>query len=141
MIFEGASCGLCKYNAANLTSCSKPFFLDYSFLQTVENNKLMHSVKDARRIEETRVLRGKIGRPEQVKLCNTLDAGLILNCPFTSRNAKRAEDIFGKEVAIVRGREIRDPQRATPRYERRDHLASGMKERNIKVNLSADIFM
>ena len=85
-------------------------------------------------------MHGEIGRLGQVKLYKTLDAGLILNFPFTSKDAKRADDIFGKEVAIIRWREIRDPQRVIPRYERRDHLASGTKERNIKVRLSEDIF-
>ena len=139
MVFEWMSCGLHMCDAVTLTNCSKPTFLDYCFLQIVENTKLMCAAKDVRREEETRFLHGKIGRLGQVKFYNTLDAGLILNYPFMSRDTKRADDIFGKEMEISRGREIRDLQRPMPRCERRDHPASAMKERNIKVRLSSNI--
>ena len=44
-----------------------------------------------------------------------LDKGHILNCPFTAKDDEIAHDIFGQDVATIRGRRLRAPQTLIPR--------------------------
>ena len=49
----------------------------------------------------------KVSRPGMQHFREMLDKNLILNCPFTSTDDVIANDIFGQDLAMVRGRKLR----------------------------------
>ncbi len=93
-----------------------------------------------REVEEARAVReaqGMIGHPTDWDFLGMLRANYIFNCPVTETAVKNANQIFGPDLAGVRGRTVRRPPKAV----RTDfvHIPHAIIDRYWLVVLTADI--
>jgi hypothetical protein len=73
-----------------------------SFVNTVTDNKALFVSREIDAADKARELYRKLGRPSQQQLEDILSKNVILNCPVTVDNAKRAMLIYGPDLATVR---------------------------------------
>ena len=74
---------------------------------TVDGQKKKYSDLDVRRATKARKLQDTIGFPSIASYLKMIDNNLILNCPVTRRDVMIAEDIFGTNANIVKGKAVR----------------------------------
>ena len=124
--------------ATNATSSS---IVAYSHLQTVAENKKAFTRRQIESADEARKLYRMMGRPGLNRFLEALKSNHIINCPITVDDAKRAECIYGKDVAFLKGKTTASPAK--------DHLADfqavalppGLLSVHPKVTLCFDIFL
>ena len=104
-------CSLCAFDIKNHKS-NKPQFIDYSLVQTLTAKKSMYSPQQVSRAEGVRLLHVKVNRPGVQHYREMLDNNLILNCPRASNHDIIVDDIFGKDLGVMRGRELRKSQQS-----------------------------
>ena len=97
----------------NLTSLSQ----DYLFLNTVAINKGAYTRREIEGADKARVLYKKIGRPSEQAFVEILQKKLIRNCPVTPDDAKRALQIYGPDIATLKGKTVKKQNRAIPNYQ------------------------
>ena len=88
--------------------------LDSDMVTTVKAKMARYSAKDIARAKGVRALQQSIGRPHLADFLSILDNKLIQNCPYTRADALAAEDIFGPDLGILKGK---TPRRASPQVE------------------------
>jgi hypothetical protein len=93
-----------------------------------------------REVEEARAAReaqGMIGHPTDRDFLGIVRANYILNCPVTESAVKNANQIFGPDLAGVRGRTVRRPPEAV----RTDfvHIPRVILKQHWLVMLTADV--
>ncbi|KAL7564214.1 hypothetical protein ACA910_021639 [Epithemia clementina (nom. ined.)] len=76
---------------------------------TVANARAGYSQTDYQRAVGARRLQVTLGRPNSRYLAHLLDRHLIPNCPYTSADIKAADNIFGTELGILKGKTTRHP--------------------------------
>ena len=81
----------------------------YSFLQTVSGQKQLFTTRQIKAAEQARELSRKLGRPSNSTLEHCLAHGHILNCPVTVEDLRRAEIIFGPDIAFLKGHSTDSP--------------------------------
>ena len=91
-------------------------------------------------MEEARAAReaqGMIGHPTDRDFLGMVRANCIMNCPVNETAVKNANQIFGPDLAGVRGRTVRRPPEAV----RTDfvHVPRVFLERHRQVVLAADV--
>jgi hypothetical protein len=91
---------------------TKKSVANYTLLNTVSNNKAPFVTRDIELADKARELYRKLGRPSQQKFEDILKRNLIINCPITVDDAKRALIIYGPDLATLKGKTTRGP--ATP---------------------------
>ena len=100
--------GLVKYK-----NKSNKLQLDlYSFLQSVSDLKSNFTRSELDLAEKAKSLCKRIGSPPLRKFSKWLNGGLLDNCDVTSKDARRAKVIHGKEVVKLRGKATRPSQTA-----------------------------
>ena len=80
-------------------------------MQTVEGNKVPFTRREIARAEQARDLFVRMARPAIKDFEKMVREGRILNCPVTVADIRRAEEIFGAEIGVVRGRTVRESPR------------------------------
>ncbi|KAL7578765.1 hypothetical protein ACA910_015995 [Epithemia clementina (nom. ined.)] len=110
-----------------------------ALVTTVANARSGYSQADYERAVGARQLQVTLGRPNSRYLASLLDRQLIPNCPYTSSNIRAADDIFGPELGILKGKTTRQaPERVedtptpSPRY-------TSVRDRYRELTLSMDI--
>ena len=107
-------------------------------ITTVDGQKKKYSDLDVRRATAARKLQDTIGYPSVHEFIKMVDNNLISNCAVTRRDIKIAEDIFGMNVNVFKGKAVREQ----PGHTREDisdvprHILKTYGE----VTLSIDIF-
>jgi Reverse transcriptase (RNA-dependent DNA polymerase) len=81
-----------------------PIVLGHSYLQTVANNKANFTARQIADADAARHLYRLLGRPGPSRFMSAIRNNHILNCPITIDDAVRAESIYGKDVAFVKGK-------------------------------------
>jgi hypothetical protein len=106
MKFTEYSTGLYFHDARapKVATSTSESVIAYSFLNTVEHNKKQFTPKEIEGADAARALYSLIGRPAQEYFEEILIKNLILNCPVTVADAKRALYIYGPDVAALKGK-------------------------------------
>ena len=87
---------------------------NYTFLNTVNNNKKNFTCHEIQGADNARELMRKIGRRSQATFKTVLSQNQIINCPVTVADAKRAAFIHGPDLASVKGKRVRKPPKHVP---------------------------
>jgi hypothetical protein len=90
---------------------------NYLFLNTVAGNKDTYTWRKIEGADAARALYKKIGRPSQNEYAAILQNDLILNCPVTPDNAKRALIIYGSDVVTLQGKTVKKQNNRIPGYQ------------------------
>jgi hypothetical protein len=107
-------------------------------ITTVDGQKRKYSDLDVRRATAARKLQDTLGYPSVKAFLKMIDNNLILNCPVTRRDITIAEDIFGTNTNIVKGKAVRQQ----PGHVREDlnevpqHILQNYKD----ITLAIDIY-
>lgn len=83
---------------------NKPSFIAYSCLQTISENKIKYSPTKVQWADEAQTLYRRIGSPSLDHFCELLNKKSIANCPLTSKDARCTEDIYSKDIVLIRGK-------------------------------------
>ena len=138
MKFEQHPCGLFVFSPNDSSVVSA--YSDYTFLTTVESRKKEFSPRERQLAADARAFSRTIGRPSQAELEFILANNLVLNCPVTVDDAKRAFYIWGPDIATVKGTTRRGKAAAhIPDY-RAVPIPSPILEFHRDVILCADFF-
>ena len=115
MTFREYASGLYYYNvAANTSNLSSSLVTSYSFVLTVSGNKQRFHRREIDAADCAQALYRKIGRPSQAQFEHILQHNLILNCPVTVDDAKRALFIYGPDSATLKGKTTKGPSQHVP---------------------------
>lgn len=136
MKFVEHSCGLYVFVPTNTSNTVSA----YSFLQTVAHNKQFFSKREIDGADAARAFSRTIGRPSQAELEFIISHNLVLNCPVTIDDVKRAFFIYGPDIASVKGTTRRGrPAAHVPSF-RAVPIPSAILATHRNVTLSADFF-
>ena len=76
-------------------------------INTVEYNKLKHSIKDYKRAVDVRKLQSMVGSPSYKHFQEILNSKELQNCPLTRDDVDAAKDIFGANLQVLKKRTTR----------------------------------
>ncbi len=109
-----------------------------AFIQTVRQNYKGFTKKEVLQAKEARRAMGMIGNPSESNFKGLVSNSMITNCPMTTTAITNAQNIFGKDLASVRGKTVQ----WAPVLVVGDYVAvpKGVIERNKTVTLAADVF-
>ena len=82
------------------------------FVQTVRGNMDGFTRREIDEARAAREAQGMMGHPTDRDFLGMVRGNMIANCPVTATAAKNAHDIFGPDLAGVRGRTVRRPPEA-----------------------------
>lgn len=85
-------------------------------VQTVKGNVESYHKKDVKKAQAARTLYILLGRPSFKKFTYILDNNYIPNCSLTGDDARRAEDIYGKDVATIKGKSTHTHKECTKEF-------------------------
>ena len=80
----------------------------YSFLQSVEKNKKLHTKKDIKKADFVNTYQQYLYWPSSGELGVNLDEGIIKNAEVTSEDIMVRNNVYGEPVALLRGNMVRD---------------------------------
>ena len=103
MKFTEHESGLYVYNP-NVTN---PSVIGYSMLSTVAAQKKLFTPRQLQDADAARDLYRMIGRPSAADFQTILRRGFIRNCPVTPADARRADIIYGPDIATIKGKSKR----------------------------------
>ena len=108
-------------SASNLYICNLgPPKTAMPTITTVNQQKQYYSNLDIRRADKARKLQETLGFPSTKSFLHMIDNNLIMNCPVTRRDVLVAEDIYGINPNLVKGKSVRKQ----PKHAREDTLSS-----------------
>jgi hypothetical protein len=121
MKFREYTSGLYYYDLAD-TSTAAPNPTnnkhdDYLFLLTVAGNKASFTRREIEGADKARALYRKIGPPSEKDFNDILDNQLIRNCPVTSDDAKRAVQIYGPAINVLKGKNVKKQNKGIKNYQ------------------------
>ena len=90
------------------TSSSVINYSDYSCLQTVRSQKALFTARQLEGADKARELSRQLGRPSKTSLEHSVLHGHILNCPVTIDDIRRAELIYGPDIAFLKGHSVEE---------------------------------
>ncbi|VEU43169.1 unnamed protein product, partial [Pseudo-nitzschia multistriata] len=129
--FDRMPCGL---YACDLTDTSGVILT----VTTVKGQKQFYSDLDLKRAKTARKLQETLGFPSVKAYLHMIDNNLIMNCPVTRRDVLMAEDIYGVNTNIVKGKTVR--RRPTHTREDIEPVPAAILKRYRKVTLGIDVY-
>jgi hypothetical protein len=110
-IFGEHESGLYLYDASAppVDKHSNDGIIGYSSLQTIAHNKTKFTGRQIEAADAARKLYRLLGRPGHAHFLSILRENHILNCPITVDDAQRAQQIYGKDVAFLKGKTTASP--------------------------------
>ena len=132
---EHASNGLYYCNPNSPSEDVSPYVL----LNTVEGNKKMYHRREVERADQAKALFKKLGMHSYERFYHALKNNLIVNCPVSVEDAKRAVTIYGKETAFIKGKTTRRPPTPTEKVEVEPVDPLILKNHG-KVTIGVDVF-
>jgi hypothetical protein len=110
-IFGEHESGLYLYDASStpVDNHSNVGIIGYSNLQTIAHNKTKFTTRQIEAADAARKLYRLLGRPGHSRFLSVLRDNQILNCPLTVDDAQRAEQIYGRDVAFLKGKTTASP--------------------------------
>ena len=108
------------------------------FVQTVRQNYEGYTKKEILQAKEARRAMGLIGYPKDQDFKGMVRANMIPNCPIDVNDITNARDIWGPDLASLRGKTVRPtPAPVVAKYVAVPKLVI---DRNKTVTLAADVF-
>ena len=108
-----------------------------SFVQMVQGNMegfTKHEVEEARKAREAQAM---LGHPTDHDFLGIVRCGMISNCPVTANTVNNVHQIFGPDLAGIRGRTVRrPPESVTTDYVQ---IPRAILERHQLVTLAVDV--
>ena len=104
-----------------------------SLISTVEGNKQNYTRREIKRAQDARRLMEIIGRPSERELCRILEARQLKNCETTEQDVMNATDMFGPDVASLKGKTTRQKVRHVELNTRPIPLKIMERHREVKV--------
>ena len=86
---------------------SKKEIIEYSFLNSVEENKSKYSKRQVADADRAKLLYQHLGMPGYRRFFQALNNNHLRNCPVKPEDAKRAIDIYGPDLAHIKGKNTR----------------------------------
>jgi len=84
-----------------------PMYLNESCnIQTVQENEMLYSNRDVKGAQNAQDFIRKLGYPSISDAIKMISSGKILNCPVTIADLKRAIDIYGPDLASLKGKTV-----------------------------------
>jgi hypothetical protein len=112
----------------------------YSYLQTVADNKKLFTKRQIEGADKSRQLYRMIGRPGADRFMDIIRNNLIINCPITIDDVARAQRIYGKDVAFLKGKTTASPAKDYVPEQPPICLPRDILDNHSKVTLCCDIF-
>jgi hypothetical protein len=110
-----------------------------SFVQTVRGNMEGFTKREVEEARKAREAQAMLGHPTDRDFLGMVRGGMISNCPVTANAVKNAHQIFGPELAGVRGRTVRrPPESVTTDYVQ---IPRVILERHQLVTLAVDVML
>jgi hypothetical protein len=81
----------------------------YSYLQTVAENKKQFTKRQIESADKSRQLYRMLGRPGPDRYMDIVRNNFIIKCPVTIDDVTRAQRIYGKDVAFLKGKTMASP--------------------------------
>jgi hypothetical protein len=106
---------------------------------TVNENKTRYTKAEVDQADIARALQQKLGHVSTADFVHIVNNNLLPNCPVTKRDIMAAEDIYGKDLGILKGKTVR---RGPPRVDTNNKytpLSAAVHERYQEVTLCADV--
>ena len=82
-------------------------------LETVKKNMEGFTKRQVKAAEEARSAMHKFGAPDLATFKMSIRSGLFKNCPITEEAIKHAEQIFGRDISILKGKSTRPKSQKT----------------------------
>jgi hypothetical protein len=86
---------------------SEPSVTETNMLSTLKENKSFCTNQQIERAKQARALARALGCPSDADMRTLLWLNLIKDCPVVQDDVKLAEDIFGRDMAILKGKSTR----------------------------------
>jgi hypothetical protein len=112
---------------------------NYLFVNTVAANKSAYTREEVEAADRARALYRKLGRPSEVFFQHLLQNNLIRNCPVTVDDAKRALNIYGPDIATLKGKTVKKQNEGTDGV-RPIVVPTPIMDKYSHLRLFADIF-
>jgi hypothetical protein len=80
---------------------------EYVLVNTVQGNFIGYTRHKIKKAQETRRLQGMIGNPTKQEFAGIVREKHITNCPVTVQDVRNAHQIFGPDLAYLRGKTTR----------------------------------
>jgi hypothetical protein len=74
-----------------------------SLVTSVEDKKGIYSAREVQAADKSIELASRLGNPPVSDLIRLINTGSVMNCPVTTKDIIRAEDIYGRNIATVTG--------------------------------------
>ncbi len=110
----------------------------HAFVQRVRQNYEGYTKKEILRTKEVRQAMGLIGYPNKQDFKGMVRANMIPNCPIDVNDITNAHDIWGPDLASLRGKMVR--QTPAPVVAVYVAVPKLVIDRNKTVTLAADVF-
>jgi hypothetical protein len=137
LYLHDSSKGVVPYNNAADNSDAT---VRYSYLQTVTENKKLFTKRQIKNADKSRQLYQMLGRPGPDRFMDIVRNNLILNYPVTIDDVTRAQRIYGKDVAFLKGKTTASPAKDYAPDQPPIGLPQDIIDNLGKVTLCCDIF-
>jgi hypothetical protein len=107
-------------------------------IQTVEDEQSKFSNIDCTRAEGVQKLQKVLACPSDYDLANAVEHNIICNTPFTRRDVRIAKQIYGPDVAALKGKTVKQ-QSKMPREDEANEFPSYISKEYCDVHLSIDV--
>jgi hypothetical protein len=107
-------------------------------IQTVKDEQSKFSNIDCTRAEAIRKLQEVLACPSDFDLANAVEHNVIGNNPFTRRDVRIAKQIYGPDVAALKGKTVKQ-QRKMPREDEANDTPPLIAKEYCDVYLSLDV--
>jgi hypothetical protein len=107
-------------------------------IQTVSDEKSKFSNIDCTRAEAVRKLQEVMACPSDYDLANAVEHNIIGNTPFTRRDVRIAKQIYGPDVAALKGKTVKQ-QSKMPREDESSDIPSYIAKQYCNIHLSIDV--
>ena len=112
--FERFGCGLYYYDVAKYRNANNVSVTDYSFITTVDGNKAKYQRREIEAADTALEVHARLNRPSQQQFEHILTSNQLRNCPVTVEDVRRAFDIYGPDVATVKGKTVKKKNLPAP---------------------------
>jgi hypothetical protein len=110
-----------------------------NLLNTVEENKVFYTHRQIERAKAVQALLRAIGCPSNADLRAIIRMNSIKDCPVVEGDIKLAEAIFGKDVAILKGKTIR--KKLVPVVHNTVKIPRELVQAQYEVTVAIDTFL
>ena len=120
-----------KCNGDGLYTCNVRKGL--TLITTVSDNEADYSTREVKAAQNARILARRLGYASPRDLQRMIKNGTLLNCPVTTADVIRAEKIYGKDIAALKGKSTRRASTAISEGEKKDVVVRVNQDLHIDI--------